>query len=135
MAQSRWRLRRVQRLESATFEQMLEAELNSSPGVDPDCVIAATLLSGRDRTLATLQRYGSAAERSYYKAHAELLRSQQMRNEAKLVKDLDAAIVRRAIQAPVPSALPVTQAVSVRNEPKPGPKFPVVPGENLALRL
>jgi hypothetical protein len=123
MAESRWRLRRTQRLETAVFDQMLMGEISDEA---PDHRIAAKLLAGGDRALATLQRYAAAAERSYYKAHAELLKSRQMRNEAKTVKDIDAVIIGRLVNAPPPR---------LRNEPKPGPKFYTAPGENLALRL
>jgi hypothetical protein len=78
MAQSRWRLSRAQRLETAMFDQMLMGDLAQD---DPDQQIAAKLLSGGDRALATIQRYITAAERSYYKAHTELLKSRQLRNE------------------------------------------------------
>jgi hypothetical protein len=118
MAQSRWRLSRIQRLETALFDQMLA----ETPGEDPDHRIAAKLLSGGDRALATLQRYAAAAERSYYKAHTELLKSRQLRNEAKTVEDIDAAVIGRLVNAPPPR---------LRNEPK----FYTAPGENLALRL
>jgi len=123
MAQSRWRLSRARRLETAIFDQMLMGDLTQD---DPDQQIAAKLLTGGDRAIATIQRYATAAERSYYKAHAELLRSRQMRNEAKTVEDLDAAVIGRIINAPPPT---------LRNEPKPGPRFHTTPGENLALRL
>jgi len=120
MAQSRWRLARARRLETAMFDQMLLGEMGDA---DPDQQIAAKLLSGGDRALATIQRYATAAERSYYKAHTELLRSRQMRNEAKLVENLDAAI----------SARPM------RNEPKSVPSPLVMRhsqlNENPALRL
>jgi hypothetical protein len=119
MAQSRWRLSRIQRIETAVFDQMLMSEIS---GEAPDQRIAANLLAGGDRTLATLQRYAAAAERSYYKAHAELLKSRQLRNEAKTVETIDAAVIGRLVHAPPPR---------VRNEPK----FYTAPGENLALRL
>src|SRR5437588_9327033 len=96
--------------------------LNEIEGEDPDQQIAAKLMSGGDRALANIQRYAVAAERSYYKAHAELLKSRQLRNEAKTVETIDAAVVGRLINAPPPR---------VRNEPK----FYTAPGENLALRL
>jgi hypothetical protein len=122
MAQSRWRLARAQRLETAVFDQMLLREMNNT---DPDQQIAAKLLTGGERALATIQRYITAAERSYYKAHTELLKSRQLRNEAKLVADLDASVMGRIMNAPPPG----------RNEPKSTPRFTVAPGENLALRL
>jgi hypothetical protein len=123
MAQSRWRLSRARRLETAMFDQMLMGEISLD---DPDQKIAAKLLAGGDRALATIQRYATAAERSYYKAHAEMLKSRQIRNEAKNVEHRDAAVIGRIINAP-PSTL--------QNEPKPGPRFHTTPGENLALRL
>jgi hypothetical protein len=61
------------------FEQML----NGYIPVGDDKRIAAKLMSGGDRALATIQRYATAAERSYYKANAELLKSRQLRNEPK----------------------------------------------------
>ena len=82
MAQSRWRLSRARRLETAMFETMLLGEVNDA---DPDRQLAAKLLFGGDRALATIQRYATAAERSYYKAHAELMKSRPLRNEPKLV--------------------------------------------------
>jgi len=125
MAQSRWRLSRARRLETAMFDQMLMEDLTQD---DPDQQIAAKLLTGGDRALATIQRYATAAERSYYKAHTELLRSRQMRNEAKLVADLDASVIGRIMNAPPPG----------RNEPKSN-NSPVVARHsalnNLALRL
>jgi hypothetical protein len=80
MAQSRWRLARAQRLETAMFNQMLLDEMSD---IDPDQQIAAKLLTGGDRALATIQRYATSAERSYYKAHTELQKSRQLRNEPK----------------------------------------------------
>jgi hypothetical protein len=119
MAESRWRLSRARKIETAIFDQMLMGE---PTGHDPDQRIAAKLLEGGDRALATIQRYAAAAERSYYKAHGELLKSRQLRNEAKTVETLDAAVIGRLVNAPPPR---------LRNEPK----FYTAPGENLALRL
>src|SRR5438309_167428 len=82
MAQSRWRLGRARRLETAIFEQMLKGVIPA----DDDQRIASKLLNGGDRTLASIQRYATAAERSYYKAHAELLKSRQARIEANTVE-------------------------------------------------
>jgi hypothetical protein len=146
MAQSHWRLSRARRIETAIFDHMLGTDQcvptlggrtsmsplfgdipvrppgQHVPIQDPDQRIAANLLKGGDRALATIQRYASAAERSYYKAHAELLKSRQLRNEAKTVETIDAAVIGRLVNAPPPR---------VRNEPK----FFTAPGENLALRL
>jgi hypothetical protein len=118
MAQSRWRLARGQRLEAAMFEQMLNGYY--IPAGD-DQRIAAKLMSGGDKALVTIQRYITAAERSYYKAHTELLKSQQLRNEAKTGH-------RPLTTGHCPS----------QNEPKSPPSPPVIHSqlpENLALRL
>src|SRR5262252_5550275 len=77
MAQSRWRLARAGRLEAAIFEQMLNGYIPAGE----DQRIAAKLMDGGDRALATIQRYATAAERSYYKAHTELQKSRQLRNK------------------------------------------------------
>ena len=114
MAQSRWRLARARRLENAMFEQMLNGYIPA----DDDQRIAAKLLNGGDRALATIQRYATAAERSYYKAHTELLKSRQLRNK------------------PNPTGhSPLVTRHSVQNEPKAGPTRHTTRNENLALRL
>jgi hypothetical protein len=118
MAQSRWRLARAHRLETAMVDQMLNGYIPA----DDDQRIAAKLLNGGDRALATLQRYAGAAERSYYKAHAELQKSRQLRNK------------------PNPTGLrpPVTRQ-PVPNEPKsvtsPTLAARSLPDDALALRL
>ena len=108
MAQARWRIARLQRIEAATFDSLV------SPGADPkyspEYLIAHKFGNGAGSTLATLQRMMSAAERSYFKAQTELLHYRQMRNEAKTVEALDAAVLKRVVNAPPTRA--------VRNEPK-----------------
>jgi hypothetical protein len=68
MAQARWKLDRIQRLEAQAFEQVLTEP--GAPG-DPDARILAAI-GARGNLLDKLQRYSSAAERSYYKARREL---------------------------------------------------------------
>ena len=126
MAQSRWRLARARRLETALFDQMLDSPEQNEANSDPDQAIAAKLISGGDRALANIQRYAAQAERSYYKAHAEFLASRRVQNEANAAELLDAALGDRAIHALLPHR---------QNEPKPGPRFHAEPGKNLALRL
>jgi hypothetical protein len=60
MAQSRWRLARASRLQTATFDQMLNGYIPA----DDDQRIAAKRLNGGDRALATVHRYAGAAERA-----------------------------------------------------------------------
>ena len=90
MAQARWRLARARRLENAMFEQMLSGVIPN----EPDQRIAWKLMNGGDRALANIQRYASAAERSYYKAHAELLKS-RAQDEPKSAQRKDAVPVTR----------------------------------------
>jgi hypothetical protein len=78
MAQSRWRLARARRLETAIFDQMPLGEMSDA---DPEQQIAAKLLTGGEGALANIQRYASTADRSYYRAHTELVKSRQARNE------------------------------------------------------
>ncbi len=94
MAQSRWRLARARRLESAMFEQMLKGFVPE----DDDQRIAAKLMSGGDHAMATIQRYATAAERSYYKAHAELLKSRDSRNEPKSATRHARLVTRHSVQ-------------------------------------
>jgi hypothetical protein len=112
MAQSRWRLARARRLENAMFERMLNGYIPA----DDDQRIAAKLLNGGDRALATIERYAAAAERSYYKAHAELLKSRQLRNEPKSA----------------PRHSPLVPGHSVQNEAKPTGHRPLTTGHCLS---
>jgi hypothetical protein len=68
MAQSRWRLARIRRLEAAVIEQMIGA----AGSLDSDAVLAAALLDNKAGPFKTLQRYAAAAERSYYRALKQL---------------------------------------------------------------
>ena len=108
MAQSRWRLARARRIETAIFDQMLSGVLPN----EPDQRIAWKLMNGGDRALANIQRYASAAERSYYKAHAELLKS-RAQDEPKFAQRKDAVPVTRPQNEPSPAGQ--------RPWPSPGP--------------
>src|SRR5579884_2452520 len=71
MADAQWKLDRARKIETAVFERMLDPhdKTNSSP---EDQMAAAMTKYGGD-ALMKIQRYTSALERSYYKAHKELL--------------------------------------------------------------
>jgi hypothetical protein len=86
MARSRWKLARIQRLETATFERASET------GSPEDW-----------KALATLQRYAAAAERSYYKAHREL---QQGRKDDQVVEHKQAASLSNFIDAYINAPMP-----------------------------
>jgi hypothetical protein len=71
MAQARWRIARVDRLEKLAYDHILSGrELSESN--DPDARIITSLSkNGRD-PFAALARHRAAAERAYYQAHEEL---------------------------------------------------------------
>jgi len=133
MAQSRWRLARVQRLETCLLEQMMSGD---DPALDPDARIVAGMMASGGSALAALQRYMAAAERSYYKAHKELREARRDRRAEKSVLTLDSHLARM-IHVPTPSHLdyPKPPASAAPRQPETGPRFDVTPGENLALRL
>ncbi len=88
MVQARWKLARIERLEQLAFEQLL-----TEPAGDPDPdarILAAMSASGSP--LDKLQRYQAAAERSYYKAHRELIQARKTAVQIK-AKSLDAAFL------------------------------------------
>src|SRR3984893_1648444 len=62
MAQARWKLARIRRLESALVEQM------TCPGnwdASPDAIIVSAMLASKTDAFAALQRYAAAAQRAY----------------------------------------------------------------------
>src|SRR5579884_3525306 len=71
MADAQWKLARARNIETAVFERMLDPhdKTYSSP---EDQMAAAMTKHGGD-ALMKIQRYTSALERSYYKAHKALL--------------------------------------------------------------
>ncbi len=108
MARSRWKLARVQRLETATFERASET------GSPEDW-----------KALATLQRYAAAAERSYYKAHREL---QQGRKDDQQIAHKQSASLSNFIEAYVNAPVPNIsgQSASFRNSDPIAPPLPVI---------
>jgi hypothetical protein len=81
MAESRFRLDRTNRFEAIAYDQLLD-EYDKT---NPDHVIVVKLTNRTSNIFDLLQRYRTAAERSYYKAHRELTqaRKNEKRNEAK----------------------------------------------------
>ena len=80
MAQSRWRLDRIGRLETLALSEILGEPVDPN---HPDAKILAKMTERGD-AMAILHRYAAAAERSYFRAHRELTqaRKAQKRNEA-----------------------------------------------------
>lgn len=71
MVQSLWKQARAQRMESALVVQMMNADPDNQSA---EAVVASALLNGTAGPFKTLQRYQAAAEKSYFKALAELER-------------------------------------------------------------
>ena len=130
MVQSRWKLARFERIEAAVLDQYV----GIGACTDGDASIAAALIEGGGRSLATLQRYASSAQRAYYKAHAELLRSQEMRNEPKPVptrgpKPATLTVIRSQT-SPSPSIAPASKPLpppDIAASPAPPPPQPSIP--------
>ena len=84
LAQSRWRLERIRRLESIAFEYLMLEENGTLDETNPDARIVAKLAAKSGDPLPILHRYAVDAERSYYRAHRKLSQadSRAKRNEA-----------------------------------------------------
>jgi hypothetical protein len=81
MAQARWRLARVRRLEAALIDQMTEAAGSG----DSDAALVAALLNNAAGPFLALQRHAAAAERSNDRALRQLLALR--RQEAKPARE------------------------------------------------
>jgi hypothetical protein len=81
MAEARWRLARIRLIETAAFDLLLGAETPQTPY---SRIAEAMVAKGGD-LLSKLERYASAAERSYYKAHKELMASAAPRKNQQAV--------------------------------------------------
>ncbi len=81
MTQARWTLARARRIEAHLLNQLAGVEL---PVDDPDACIAFQLEEKSGNALNTIQRYASAAERTYFRSRRELqqARSRELRNKA-----------------------------------------------------
>jgi len=91
MAESRWRMLRIGRLENRAIEQALETDQ-----ADPDAAILEKLRSGGADLFNLLGRYRASAEKSYYKAHKELTEARSRRtHEAADEARRDAAALRQ----------------------------------------
>ncbi len=75
MVEARWRLERTHRFEAIAFEQFLDEYDDSNP----DHLIVLKLTNRTSNIMDLLQRYATAAERSYYKAHRELTQGRKDR--------------------------------------------------------
>jgi hypothetical protein len=79
MIQSRWRMARINRLEGAAFDFIMDPTAPPAPNDAPEAKVIA-YMAGRKNAdlLATLNRYAAAAERLYNKSYRELLHARYM---------------------------------------------------------
>ncbi len=114
LAQSRWKMDRVERLQEEAFNQTMAA---GDPSQSPDAQIV-TALSQPATVFDRLQRYAAQAERSYHRAHREL--TQLRRQFAKDRATALSAHLDNIMAAPLPDHphYPAYQA-ALRNEANP----------------
>jgi len=115
MAQSRWKLARINRLEVEVVKQMCGVQNEPKSG---NAILAAHILSRNGDAYATLQRWAAAAERTYHRCRRELIRNREM--EAKLAAAQANAIMTKFLSGPA------AEVPELRNEPK--SSFEVNPG-------
>jgi len=144
MVIAQWRLARAERLEVVALDVLAMAD---NPD-DPDYSICNSIVAAGRDPITIFQRYAAQAERSYYKAYREFAAARKIQNEANLVARLDASLVRRVVNAPMPNSPPYGSPIGhpakppVQNNPVPQtPATPAKPSlrsqmpENLALCL
>jgi hypothetical protein len=102
MAQSRWKLIRISRLENVAFDYILLGEDPSHSG-DPDAKIIAAMSKNSRDALALLERYRINAERAYYKAHKEIMANR--RAAAKEHREVANQIIQQAMFGPTPGQI------------------------------
>jgi hypothetical protein len=103
MAQSRWRLARIRRLETAVVEQMVAA----ADPADADAVLAAALIGNTAGPFKTLQRYAAAAERSYYRALKQLQAARTLEASGSAVETGESPSGLRVVSTPVQVEFPL----------------------------
>src|SRR5579884_1032612 len=120
MTDAQWKLARAAKIETALFERMLDFD-KSNPS--PEDRMARQLSMGGADSLLKLQRYTSALERSYYKAHKELLAGRKTKS----------AEAKQTVSEPRNTACktnsPSAQPRKIQNELPPPP--PVIQYEKL----
>ena len=119
MAQARWRISRVDRIENCALDQMTKG---GDPKLDPDGRIAAHMLANGAAILSSLQRYRTASQNAYTKFYKLLCDSRAARVARRTAANIDQSIAM-LINAPMP-ATPSTHT---------GPRMPL--SQNPYLRL
>jgi hypothetical protein len=121
MAQSRWSLARARRIEAHLLDQIAGQPVQN----DPNAYIAAELAAKSNSTLATVQRYATTAERSYFRARRELLqaRSRELRDKANQAQIWLKSEVQNTSYSPMPGCNPPDPSI-FSPSPLPSTSFP-----------
>lgn len=107
MADAQWKIDRAHAIEAAVFERMMFENDKTNPPATPEAGMAQALLDRGADPLNGLQHYISALERTYHKAHRELLQARKLQNE----------VARKAAQAELKAQ--EAQLVAFLNAPLP----------------
>lgn len=113
MVDARWRLDRARNIENAAMDIMI---LGDASDDTPEHRIAQALLAKDGDALNRLQRYAESLERSYYRAHRELL---QRRKEEAAVHAQHAQAEKKTAQAQFKAA--EATLLEYLNAPLPSP--------------
>lgn len=126
MANSQWKRRRAERIETALLDLSLcemESKLDQvfDGPVDEDTKAALAYRDAHhgDKTLANLERHIVRLSRQFQRAHDKLVELQQIR-KAEAEQEAKLAAEARAESAEKPQKAPET--VKFQNEPAPGPQ-------------
>ena len=118
MAQSRWRVARIDRLETSTHARSME---KGHADIDSDARVADFLLEKGAAILATFARYRTAAQNAYHKCEKQLVDARSGRAAAQTVLAIDAAIAGLAKKRDFQTN-PIPAAPKLRNEPNLEPR-------------
>jgi len=144
MAQSRWKLARVNRIEAEVVGQLCGVQNEPKSG---DAVLAAHILGSNKDAYGTLHRYSAAAERTYHRCRTELVRNRIA--EAKFAAQSNALLTQMqkfSEKAAAQAAERAAEDAKLRNEPnsapghrqpsrKPTPGVPFTDEDPLSWRL
>jgi hypothetical protein len=98
MAKSQWLLARAQRLQAVAYD-LLAGVQNEA---DPDFAIVTAMRASNADIIGRLERYAASAERSFYKAHRELMKQNEANRPATTEPKSPAQLIERYINAPLP---------------------------------
>ena len=115
IASTRWRLRRIVRMDSAIFDRQMEQSLETDPTSAEAAAFEA--LAANSKPLAMLGRYENRLRRNYEKALVELRALQTARKSAEEEKEQNepkpkarqaAATTASRVISPLPSSSPMS---------------------------